>query len=79
VRYGGVNDETRIRNYVLCDVGLVDWRATKRKERGIRRGWDWELAARWNDWRSLLVILITPAQKRESGRARYMMPTHHFS
>ena len=67
MRYDGVYDETRTGSHVLCDVGLVNWRATKREERGVRRGWDWELTAWWNDGRSILVVLIAPAQKRELG------------
>ena len=65
MRYDGVDDETRIGNHVLGDVGLVDWCATKRQESGVGRGWDWELTAWRNDWRSFLVVLITPAQKHE--------------
>jgi hypothetical protein len=67
VCYDSVDDETRMSGHVLCDIGLVDWRATKREERGVGRGWDWELAAWGNDWRSFLVVLIAPAQKREPG------------
>ena len=65
MRYDGVDDETRIGNHVLGDVGLVDWRATKRQESGVGGGWDLELTAWRSDWRSFLVVLIAPAQKRE--------------
>ena len=60
MRYDGVDDETRIRSHVLCNVWFVDWRATQREKRGAGRGRHWELTIWGNNWRALLIILITP-------------------
>lgn len=64
MRYEGVDDETRIGGRIFCDIGLVDWRTAEREERGVRRGRDWELTAWRDDRRSLLVVLVTPAQMK---------------
>ena len=71
VSYGGIDDKARGRGYVFRNVGLVDWRATKREEGGGGRGWDWELTTRGNDWGSFLVVLIAPVQRYERGDERY--------
>ena len=79
--YEGVDDDTRIGGHIFYDAGLVDRRVTEREERGVRRGRDCELTARRDNWRSLLVVLVKPAQMHEPGcrGARCVMLVRHFS
>lgn len=71
VRYDSINDKTPTGGYVLRDVWLVDRCTTKREERGVGRGRDWELTTWGNDWGSFLVVLIAPRPRRERDNTGY--------
>jgi len=60
VRYDSVDDETRTKSHVLCNIGLIDRRTTQREEHGVGCGGDWKLPAWGNDWGFFLVVLIAP-------------------